>query len=241
MKIEAVSEKGFIDMPKLLSPFVRKEINGQYVCVPKITEEFKWVFTKECMATEKLDGTNVSIVVRGGKIIAVYNRLNPIDLFAKGNKRFAEGILEAVERGYIDLKKLNGQYFGELIGPQVNGNPYGLEKHLWMSFEQIKEHLGFKFWGEFVEELNGLTDEEVYKKVSEVFKGLWSLYKRKRGVKGEVNEYTKFGGLAAEGIVFYRRGAEIKLAKVENRITTLELCKLRRDMFDWFKGEGHAQ
>jgi len=36
-------------------------------------------------------------------------------------------------------------------------------------------------------------------------------------------EKSFFAGLAAEGIVFYRKG-------------TNEMCKLRRDMFEWFTG-----
>ncbi len=232
----------FRDMPKLLSPFEREEVGGQYFCIPKITKGFEWIFTEEALATEKLDGTNLSLVIREGKIVGVFNRQNPINLFAKGSKRFAEGILEAIEREYIEIKTLKeGQYFGELIGPLVNGNPYKLEKHLWIPFDYLKEHYRFKFWEEFVKELPGLSEQEIFKKVSELFKGLWSLYKRKQGIKGEVNEKTLFQGLAAEGIVFYRKNCEVKIVKYENKTTTIEMCKLRRDMFDWFMGERHSQ
>jgi len=58
-----LSKSSVIDMPKLLSPFYREEINKNYVCVPKIRDEFRWVFTEEAIAVEKLDGTNVSVVV----------------------------------------------------------------------------------------------------------------------------------------------------------------------------------
>ncbi len=233
-----------LDMPKLLSPFLRKEVNDVYVCIPKIKEEFKWIFSEECIAVEKLDGTNVSIIVKDNKIVGVYNRLNPINLFKKGNKRFAEGIIEAIDKGYIDLEKMeDGQYFGELIGPSVNKNPYNLERHLWVPFSYMKEHFRFKFWDKLVPEFKDKSDEEIYNEVSRVFKGLWSLFKRRRGIKGEVNENVGFEGLAAEGIIFYRKGKEILLIKHKDapggKLTTLEMCKLRRDMFDWFKGRRH--
>ena len=48
------------DMPKIESPFVRETINGNYICVPKIRDEYRWVF-ENSIAVEKLDGTNVSM------------------------------------------------------------------------------------------------------------------------------------------------------------------------------------
>ena len=47
-------------MPKIESPFVRETINGNYICVPKIRDEYRWVF-ENSIAVEKLDGTNVSM------------------------------------------------------------------------------------------------------------------------------------------------------------------------------------
>jgi len=235
-----MNKEKYIDMPKLLSPFIRENVAGNYVCTPKINENLRWVFSSDCVATEKFDGTNVSILIENRKIVAIYNRKNRIDMFAKGSRRFIEGILEAIEKDYLNLKKLkDGRHFGELIGPQVNGNPYNRERHLWIPLDYIKEHYRFKFWNDFVKELDNLTDEQIFNKVSEVFKGLWSLYKRKHRVIGEVNEKTKFEGLAAEGIVFYKADREIKLIPFGEKMTAFELCKLRRDMFEWFRGERH--
>ena len=240
-----LSKNSVIDMPKLLSPFYREEINKKYVCVPKIREEFRWVFTEEAIAVEKLDGTNVSVVVRDGKIVEIWNRTNKIEIWKKGNKRFVEGILEAIEKGYFNPEQVgDGQYFGELIGPLVNGNPYKLETHLWIPFDVLKEKLRFKFWDKLIPEFKGKSDEEIFKIVDEVFKGLWSLFKRQRGIKGEVNENVGFEGMAAEGIVFYRKDKEINLVRHPDvpggKLTTLEMCKLRRDMFGWFKGRRHG-
>lgn len=219
-----------IDMPKLQSPFIREVVNGVYVCTPRIDERYRWAFTQEAEAIEKLDGTNVSILVKDGKIISIYNRKNLIEPWKKGNKRFVEGILESIEKGIIDVEKLeDGQYFGELIGESVNGNPYRIKGHIWLPLSYLREHLRFKFWDELVLDLKGKSDEEIYKKVSQVFEGLWSLYKRKLGFeKTPVNRNVSFEGMAAEGIVFYRKGTD-------------EMCKLRRDMFDWFVGKRHKE
>ena len=74
--------------------------------------------------------------------------------------------------------------------------------------------------------MKGMGEKEKFEKVSNIFKGLWSLYKRQKGVKGEVNEKTGFEGNAAEGIVFYGKDGQ--------------MAKLRRDMFDWFAGKRHG-
>ena len=60
------------DMPKIESPFVRKEINGIYVVTPEIAEGYEWVFNDDkVLATEKLHGTNVSILIQDGIITSV--------------------------------------------------------------------------------------------------------------------------------------------------------------------------
>ncbi len=216
-----------IDMPKLQSPFTRKEVGDDYVCIPEINKDYRWVFTEKSIAIEKLDGTNVSIVVKQGTIISIYNRKNLIDLWKKGNKIFTSGILETIDRQLITVKRMgDGQYFGELIGARINGNQYQQDQPVWFPFSVLEERYRYKFWDDFVKELDGLSDEEIYDKVRDLFKGLWSLYKRRKGIKGDVGENTSFEGLAAEGLVFYNT-------------ETNQMCKLRRDMFDFFKGAQH--
>jgi hypothetical protein len=220
MKINA------IDMPKLESPFKREVVNGIYVCVPKIEEGYGWVFEEGVLATEKLDGTNMSIEVKDGQIINVRNRKNIIDIWEKGNKRFVVGVMEAIEKEYIKLSNLgDGMYFGELIGEMIQENPYKIEGQLWIPFETLKEKCKYKFWDGVVEEMKGMGEREKFEKVRDIFKGLWSLFKRQKGMKGEVSEKTGFEGMAAEGIVFYGKDGQ--------------MAKLRRDMFDWFVGERH--
>ena len=133
------------DMSKIECPFVRKEMpNGDYIITPEITPGYEWVFTDETvMAIEKLHGTNVSIVIEEGTVIQVYNRTERIPFINKGKKWIIEGILNSKERGYIDNLG-DGQFFGELVGPKVNGNPYKLKEHLWIPFSTFcQKHLKF--------------------------------------------------------------------------------------------------
>ena len=146
------------DMPKLESPFVREFKDGNYVVTPKIAEGYEWVFDDDSvMAIEKLDGTNVSIVIQQGTVIAIYNRTERIPFINKTKQFIIEGLLEAKRRGYID-KLLDGQHFGELIGPKVNGNPYKLEKHIWIPFETYaQEYLKYKSWGKYPKDFETIS------------------------------------------------------------------------------------
>lgn len=222
------------DFPKILSPFKREIINNRYVCTPKIDPGLSWVFTDKSIAVDKLDGTNVIVGVKDHTVDYILNRKkeNLVNIWEKGRYHFGEGILRGLQKEYIlKLDKLeDGQYAGELIGEKIQGNPYNLQGHLWVPFDYLKSKYIFKFWFEFVKQLEGLSDQDIYEKMSDLFKGLWSLFKRnhcKMSLKeNPVTEDTKFTGIAAEGLVFYNK-------------ETGQMAKLRRDMFDWFKGRDH--
>ena len=221
------------NMPKLECPFEREEQNGHYVVIPKIKEEYRWIFTPEAVAVEKLDGTNISVWIQDHKIISIMNRTRKVDIWQKGKGHVGTGILNAISRGYLDLSQAEGGYFGELIGPKLQGNPYQLKEHFWIPFPYLYARYHYKFWLEFVKTLGGLSDEEIFHEVSELFKGLWSIYKRARRLEGilgsvrDVNQDSKLrGSMAAEGIVFYLKGHENDYTRC---------CKLRRDMFSWSK------
>jgi len=194
------------DMPKLQSPFVRKVINGNYVVTPEIAEGMDWVFTDESvLATEKLDGTDVSIVIENGVIASIWNRTNRIPFF--GSKRFIiDGILESFDRGYCELS--DGQWFGELIGERVNGNPLKIEGNLWIPFETYaKDKLAYKSWNKY---------PKTFETISRWFQeDLFSLFHRRRTSES----------MFPEGIVFVHPDGR--------------MAKLRRDIFDWFKGDRH--
>lgn len=161
------------DMPKIESPFVRKVINGEYVVTDKIEEGYEWVFEdKSVMAIEKLHGTCVSIIIENGIITMFFNRAQRIPFFSRGKKHLMEGLLNSHERGYIDLLG-DGQHFGEIIGPKVNGNPYKLEEHLWIPFNTFcQKHLRYKSWGKYPKD---------FKTISEWFKDLLPLYASMKG------------------------------------------------------------
>jgi len=206
------------DFPKIQSPFERAEINGAYVCVPQFREEFKWILDSDkVIASEKVDGSNVSCLVEDGNIKFILNRTNRIDLW-KSSPWFYTGVRRAVDEGKFKPQMLDdGQYFGELIGPKIQGNKYELTEALWLPFDYIKEHLSFRFYLEWLKEQDFSSDEKIYNAFSDLFKELKSLYFRKRGIEKQ-----------PEGIVFHNK-------------ETGEMCKLRADMWNWFSGNMHKE
>ena len=199
------------DMPKLESPFVRE--GEEYLVTPQIAKGYEWVFEDESViCTEKLDGTNVSIVIEGGVITSVWNRTERIPFFNKGKSHIIEGVLESYKRGYMDLLP-DGQHFGELVGEKVNGNRYELEGHLWIPFETyVRNHLRYKSWGKYPKDFqtisNWLKDD------------IFSLF---TSMKHHEKSKAK-----PEGIVFVQP-------------STGKMAKLREDMYDWFKGARHKE
>jgi hypothetical protein len=183
------------NMPKIESPFVREMINGQFIVTPKIAEGMEWVFKDEgVMCLEKTDGTNVSVIIREATVIEIWNREERIPFINKHKNFITEGILNAKERGYLELP--DGQWFGELIGKKVNSNPYKLEGHLWIPFETYaKNSLKYKSWGKY---------PKTYEAISAWFEtDLKSLYMMKRGILDQF----------AEGVVFYHPDG-IRMAKL---------------------------
>ncbi len=114
-----------VDMPKLESPFIRQTINGIYVVTPVINPDYDWVFEEPAVeAVEKLDGTNVSIVIENRKVSKIFNR--------------------TAERW--GLPQEDGQYFGESVGDKIQANPLKLKQRLWIPFYRAKESLSYHSW-----------------------------------------------------------------------------------------------
>lgn len=173
------------DFPKLECPFVRVQKPEGYVVTPEINPGYEWVLEHPgVIAVEKLHGTNVSIIVENGQIVSMWNRDKRIPHFNKDKRWIIEGLIESWCRGYIEPLG-DGQHFGELIGKNVNGNPYQIEGHLWIPFESYaKDHLRYKSWGKY---------PKTFEAISEWFKTLMPLFCMKRGdTKGFV-----------EGVIFY--------------------------------------
>ncbi len=211
MKIELPDVE---DMPKLESPFVRKQTDEGYVVTSEINPGYEWVFEDpSVMAIEKLHGTNVSIVIWEGNIISVWNRTERIPFFNKGKRFIIEGILNSFENGYLE-KLQDGQHFGELIGPKVNGNPYKLLKHIWIPFKTYaRKNLSYKSWGKYPKDFDS---------ISEWFKTLMPLYGlRIHGKRFQEQE------MFVEGVVFTHPDGR--------------MAKLRKDMFPWYNGPRHKE
>lgn len=204
-----------IDMPKLESPFVRVlNENNEYLVTPEITPGYEWVFSDESvLCIEKLHGTNVSIIVENGAILSVWNRTERIPFFNKGKWFIIEAVQEANLRGYCELP--DGQHYGEVIGPKMQGNPYKLEKHIWIPFVKFgQKHLRYKSWGKYPKDFNT---------ISEWFKDLMPLYwAMKHGLTKDIN--GKYEGFV-EGVVFTHPDGQ--------------MAKLRKDMFSWYEGRRH--
>ena len=225
------SEPVLSDFPKMQCPFIRQTFevdHGQwkehgsrlqmrepnaYLVVDRVNSGYEWVFEdKDTIAVEKLNGTNVKLLTEGGRLVAVQNRLNVIDPLQviKGKIFIIEGIFRAIGKGYV---KPDGEQAGEVVGPKLQGNPYGLDMHEWYPFERSISALAYRSFHEH---------ERTFDNWSTWFKDwLVSRYHTKLSAKGETKEKVM-----AEGVVFYnlRRRAEKKSW----------MAKLRRDMFEWY-------
>lgn len=192
------------DMPKLHSPFVRvKNEKNDYVVTPVIEEGYEWVFTDDSViAVEKLHGTNVSIYIQDGVITGVWNRTARIPFFNRGKEFIIDGVREAYSRKYTEFLP-DGQHFGECIGPKVNGNPYKLEKPLWVPFVKLQKNYYYKSWEKY---------PKTFDSISEWFKELMPLYGRKTGstfVEGVVftlhtEDGVKYAKLRRDMFSFYQ-------------------------------------
>lgn len=197
------------DMPKLECPFVRKLVKfDEYLVTPEINPWYEWVFEDENVkCVEKMDGTNISIKIQDKKVIAIQNRLNIIDPWDKSTAHIMEWLYESLKKGYLDLP--DGVYFGELIGPKLQWNPYKLERHVWIPFlSYAQESLAYKSWEK---------QEKTFENISIWFRDhIFSLYHRKI----HDGEITK-----PEWVIFIHPDGR--------------MAKLRLDMFDWWEGRRH--
>jgi len=214
------------DYPKLHCPFIRKEFDVNledwkkyghslqlrspkaYLVINQINPDYEWVFEdKDTIAVEKLNGSNIKLLTKSGRLITVQNRKNIIDplQITKGKTFILEGVFQAIGKGYVNS---NGEQAGELIGPKVQGNPYKLNNHLWYPFSKTIEHLSYRSFHEH---------DRTFDNWSDWFKNwLVSRFSSKLGNRD----------IMAEGVVFYnlKRKSEGKIYR----------AKLRRDMFDWY-------
>ena len=219
--------KELTNFPKIYCPFVRKDydvnmddwkIHGNqlqlrspkvYLVTTEINKGYEWVFDDpHTFCCEKLDGTNVKLYTKNGRLLSVYNRNNPIDILdlssGKGRTAIVEGIFRAVTKGYIED---HGEQAGEVIGKNIGQNIYGLKNRIWYPFEKAIKHLRYDSFHKH---------DRTFNNWSSWFKDyLYSRFSGKRGDK-----------IFAEGIIFYnlKRKEEGKIYR----------AKLRRDMYSWY-------
>jgi hypothetical protein len=134
--------KGIQVMEKIPTIFDRGD---DFKVVNRPRRECEWVFAGEGRATEKLDGTNVRLTVRSGQIVRIEKRRNPSKLqkqqgiidgwyvdaseFGKEDKWIIEAAKGTDVHGWPD-----GEHSAEALGPNIQGNLLGLEKHLCVPF-----------------------------------------------------------------------------------------------------------
>lgn len=168
------------DFPKLQSPFVREGDN--YTVINKINPGYEWVFEDDTVvAQEKLDGTNISILIENGIITRVFNRTNEINIWS--NNPVILAVRESYNKGYCNLP--NGQHFGEAIGERIQENKYGIKGNIWLPYNTyFVKHLTYKSWGKYPKD---------FETISEWFKNLMPLYSISKGNKSGF----------VEGVVFH--------------------------------------
>jgi hypothetical protein len=140
-ELVAKVRKGVHAMEKIPTLFERDD---RFRVVDKPRAECAWVFAGEGAATEKLDGTNVRLTVRSGRLVRIEKRRNPTKL------QKAQGI---VDGWYVDAEDPtedrwiraaaeatdvsvwpDGEHPCEALGPKIQGNPLGLPDHRCVPF-----------------------------------------------------------------------------------------------------------
>lgn len=144
------------NMPKIECPFIRT--GTDYLVTPDINPGYEWVFEDESViAQEKLDGTNVSIVIKNSKITRVFNRLNEIEINPWSDIPIMNALRNSYNKGLCNLP--DGQHFGEAIGIKINGNPYALDTQIWLPFDTYcAEHLVYKSWGKYPKDFKTISN-----------------------------------------------------------------------------------
>lgn len=233
--------------PKVKAPFTRSDNErGNYTVNPEVQDGYSWVFDRaeEVEAVEKLNGTNVAVYVEDGEITDAMRReggreMVPVDPYAYSDRHIVRGIQNSSHRFSYMEKDFDGDgwHFGELVGPNVQGNPYELEEHLFVPFEWLRRKATYRSYGEYSVEFDAISDwfED----------GLFSLFYMLMHGLDSVEAASVSNGVFVEGIVFIHPDHEGRIGP--NDMETVEsekygevtesLAKIRREMFDWHKSK----
>ncbi len=135
-------KKGISVMEKIPTVFDR---GPNFNVIDKVREGCEWVFDGQGAATEKLDGTNVRLTVRAGRLVRLEKRRNPSKVqkqqgiidgwYVDADEHSAEDkwIWEAAR--HTDVSSWpDAEHSCEALGPKIQGNALGLEHHLCVPF-----------------------------------------------------------------------------------------------------------
>ena len=197
-----------IDYPKMKSPFVRKDIDGNYLAINEFEEGYNWLYDTGVIAVDKIHGSNLCVIFQDGKLIYIDNRKNRIlespaisTDHNRLNRMAIEGVLSAIDRGWIP-KGYTGRVYGELVGPKMNGNLHLLDRYYFVPFDYLKNHCAWNSW------VSGKYPKS-FESIKDWFELMPSLF-TKRIMKVEA---------PAEGLVFYHPNGY--------------KAKIRKDFFDY--------
>lgn len=198
------------DFPKLYSPFVRQTINNNYIVTPNIDEDYSWVFGDGVRAVDKLNGTNICLRIEKGNISRLFNRTTEKFILNVNQTRWEGAAMEGIANA-IQRGWLSRKD-GDCYGELI-GEIFNDNPH------KIQGHLFVPFdylrskchWHSWA---NNKYPKD-FETISEWFKELPSLF----------NIRLKLPDIKAEGLVFYHYDGR--------------QAKLRRDMFDWYRGDKH--
>lgn len=123
---------------KKIKTIFERDWNGNRKVINQPIEGLNLETLNFATATEKLDGTNVRITVRNNNVVRVEKRRNP-DKIQKAKGITEPWYVDADEYGPEDkwifdgIKNTDfatitdGEWSGELLGPNIQGNPLNLE------------------------------------------------------------------------------------------------------------------
>lgn len=229
--------------PKVKSPYVRNHNDdGDYLVTSTVQDGYEWVFdkAKDVDAVEKIHGENTAIKITNGEVTSVSVRrgdriMDEINPYSSDPSTHytVRGVQNSIRRGYIDDLE-DDWHFGELVGPKIHNNMYDLDEHLFIPFEWLRDKCTYNSYGEYSTE---------FKDISQWFEnGLFSLFYM-RMHSASIKEASVDNGTYVEGIIFVHPDMNssytpesIETTDSENyKSVATNICKLRRDMFDWFR------
>jgi hypothetical protein len=233
--------------PKVLSPYTRAESDTDSYIIeaserPYVQTDFEWVFNRadEVAAVEKLDGTNMAVYVEDGDVVGGATRysdrsMGQLDPFGPTTHHFlTQAVQNSIRRGYIDFVSDSygdGWFFGEAVGPKIQGNPHELDERLFIPFDWLRDKCEYESYGQYETDFASIKQWFAGKE-----NGLFSLFASRMHGQ-DLRSSRPDNGTFVEGIIFVHpdQTGPIRpgtLTQIENRERGVrELAKLRRDMF----------